>query len=216
MIPASLRRMLRRQAHIGTPVRTIILGAIVAVLATFCVNWYAAQTMRNLLEFSEEKPFVSTPREAIKADIRLIERRWREFSSARPEDHAVMEFSSDDCYTLLRLRTPLADGMELRMEKTRTRARFALPLGELPLVGEQMKGRYVNLSASLIPHLEGGVPDLEITSLINQGTEMTDEQRALARQVAVWWLRAQALPYRDTLARVKTVQKENGAFQLQQ
>ncbi len=216
MIPAALRRVLRRQAHVSPAVRALMLAVVIAMLATYCGGWYGNRLIEDLRSLGEPKPIVTQTRDVGKADLAVFEKRWREFASAKPNEHALLEVTGDDMQMLVRQRTPIADGLIVRVEKDRAVVRFAYPMKNVPLLGSQFAGTWLNLSGAARIRLEDGVPVIEFKNLYSRGQQLEDDRRRLVEYFANAWLRTHTLPYKFVLGRVQATSQDHGAVMLQQ
>lgn len=215
MIPASLRRLLRKQSHISSPVRGLVVGLVVAVMLTFCASWYAQRLMADLLALSEPNPVVPVTRDVMASgDSRNLAKRWRDFGSAKPQEQPVFEISGDDLQTLARQRSKVADTFAVRIEKGRTIVRLAYPLSVVPLIGSRLGPNYVNLFIVGDPMVVEGRPVFQIRSLVCKGERIEGQRLEWVQSAANTWLRTNLAVYADTLRQVKKVDQEAGVLLL--
>lgn len=215
MIPASVRRLLRKQAHISTPVRGLVVGLFVAVLLTFCASWYAQRLMADVQALAEPNPMVPVTRNVMAgSDSKLLTKRWRDFGAAKPGEQPVFEISGDDLQTLARERTKVADTLAIKIEKGRTVIRLAYPLNALPFVGGRMGNNYVNLFAVGDPKIIDGRPAFVLRSVMCKGERIEGQRLEWLQSAANAWLRTNLLGSADVLRQVKRIDQEPGVLLL--
>lgn len=213
MIPASIRRLLRKQAHISSPVRGLVVGILIALLLTFCLSWYGQRLIADLMALSEPTPVVPVTRDVMAgSDVKLIAKRWRDFVAARPVDQPVFEISGEDLQTLARMRSKVADTLSVKVEKGRTLVRLAYPLSAVPLIGSRLGPNYVNLFVTGDPKVVEGKPVFAIRSIICKGEQIEGKRREWLQSVTDAWLRTNLIGTGDGIAQVKRIDQEPGVM----
>jgi len=209
MIPASIRRLLRKQAHVSTPVRGLVVGLVVAIMLTFCISWYAQRLMADLQALAEPTPMVPVTRNVmVGSDSKLLAKRWRDFAAAKPNEQPVFEISGDDLQTLARERTKVADTLAIKIEKGRTVVRLAYPLSAVPLIGGTLGPNYVNLFAVGDPKIVEGRPAFVLRSVVCKGERIEGQRLEWLQSLTNAWLRTNLAGSADALRQVKKIDQE--------
>lgn len=214
-VPA-LRRFVLRQAKIGPFTRCMILLVVILALGTYCVGWYRERFFNQLRDSADATALVQPTRGSIEGDMRLFQKRWREFTHAKPGDAAVFDLTEDDIRTLLRARATLADRSEVTLTHDQADVSASFPLSEIPYFGERFNDRFLNVTATMTPTLTDGIPRVAISKATLGGNPVTEEQRRFLEVITSAWLGNTLLPQREVLARVKQLRIEKGVIYLQQ
>jgi hypothetical protein len=214
-LPA-LRRFVLRQSRLGTFSRCLIFFVMLAILGAYCFAWYRDRFFNQLRNSADATPLVQPNRVSIEGDIRLFQKRWREFTVAKPGDAAVFDLTEDDIRTLLRARSSLADRSEIRLSHDQVNVMATFPLAEIPYFGERFNDRFLNVTATLTATLVDGIPRITISKATIGGNPVTEEQRKYLELLTSAWLANALVPQREILARVKQMRIENGVIYLQQ
>jgi len=212
----ALRRFILRQSRLGPFTRCLMLLLVLIALGMYCFSWYRDRFFNQLRDAADATANVQATRGSIEGDMRLFQKRWREFTLAKPGDAAVFDLIEDDIRTLLRARTGLADRSEVKLTHDQAVVAASFPLAEMPYFGERFNDRFLNVTATLTPTLADGIPRVIISKATLGGQPATDGQRRFLEVLASTWLGNVLLPQRDVLARVKQVRIENDAIYLQQ
>lgn len=213
MIPASLRRLLRKQAHVSSPIRGLLVGLVVAAMLTFCATWYAQRLIADLYALSEPTPMVPVTRNVMAgSDSKLLAKRWKDFGAAKASEQPVFEISGDDLQTLARERSKVADTLVIKVEKGRTVVRLAYPLNVLPLIGSRMGNNYVNLFVIGDPKVVDGRPVFQIRSLVCKGERIEGPRLDWLQSAANAWLRNNLSGSADVVRQVKSIDQEPGVL----
>ncbi len=212
----ALRRFVLRQSRLGPFTRCLLLLALLAALGAYCLAWYRERFFNQLRNAADATALIQPTRVSIEGDIRLFQKRWREFTLAKPGDAAVFDLTEDDIRTLLRARSGLADRSEVRLTHDQAMVTVSYPLAEIPYFGERFNDRFLNVIATMTPTLVDGIPRITISKATIGGNPVTDDQRKYLEWLASAWLSNALLSQRDVLARVKHLRIENGVVYLQQ
>jgi hypothetical protein len=212
----ALRRFVHRQSRLGSFTRCLILLALLGALAAYCLVWYRDRVFSQLRNAADATALVQPTRVSVEGDMRLFQKRWREFLHAKPGDAAVFDLTEDDIRTLLRARTALADRSEIHLLHDGGTVSATFPLSEIPYFGDRFNDRFVNLTATMAVTLVDGIPRVTISKATIGGNPLTEEQRKYLELFTSAWLGNALLPQRDVLARVKHTRIENGVLYLQQ
>ena len=172
-----LRRFVLRQSRLGTFTRCLIVLLVLAALGAYCFAWYRDQFFNQLRNSADATALVQPTSVSIEGDIRLFQKRWREFTVARPGDAAVFDLTEDDIRTLLRQRSSLADRSEVRLTHDQAIVAVSFPLAEIPYFGERFNDRFLNVTATLTATLVDGIPRITISKATIGGNPVTEDQR---------------------------------------
>jgi hypothetical protein len=211
-----LRRFVLRQSRLGAFTRCLILLIVLAGLGAFCFVWYRDRFFNQLRNSADATPLVQPTRVPIEGDIRLFQKRWREFAVAKPGDAAVFDLTEDDIRTLLRARSALADRSEVRLVHDQAVVAATFPLADIPFFGDRFNDRFLNVTATITPSLVDGIPRVTINNATIGGQPVSEEQRKNLELICSAWLSNALLPQRAVLARIKQMHVENGVVYLQQ
>jgi hypothetical protein len=211
-----LRRFVLRQSRMGTFARCLILLALLAALGIYCFAWYRDRFFNQLRDSADATALVQPMRISIEGDMRLFQKRWREFSVAKPGDAAVFDLSEDDIRALLRARSGLADRSEVRLVHDQAVVAATFPLAEIPYFGDRFSNRFLNFTATMTPSLIDGIPRVTINKATIGGQPVSADQCRNLELICSAWLSNALLPQRAVLARVRQLRIENGVVYLQQ
>src|SRR5471032_3067229 len=96
-----LRRFVLRQSRLGTFARCLILLVLLTAFGAYCLVWYRDRIFNQLRHSADATALIQPTSVSIEGDIRLFQKRWREFAVAKPGDAAVFDLTEDDIRTLL-------------------------------------------------------------------------------------------------------------------
>lgn len=212
----ALRRFVLKQSRLGMFTRCLILLLVLGLLGSVCSSWYRGRFIAQLRELTDATAAIAPLRLSIEGDMRLVRKRWRDFSAAKAVDEAVFDVTEDDFRALLRAKTSFADRLEVRLARDQAIVGFTLPLGEVPFLGDNFSGRYLNLSATMTPVLANGIARIKISQASIGGKELPEERRELLELAASAWISNALIRQREVLARVKQIRIDNGVMYLKQ
>lgn len=212
----ALRRFVLRQSRLGPFTRCLILLVMLLALGANCYVWYRDRFFNQLRNSADATALVAPMRVAIEGDIRLFQKRWREFAVAKPGDAAVFDMTEEDIRTLLRARSGLADRSEIRLTHDQALVAASFPLADIPYFGERFNDRFLNVTATMTATLVDGIPRITMSKATIGGNPVTEEQRKYLELLTSAWLSNALLPQREVLARVKQMRIEKGVMYLQQ
>ncbi len=178
--------------RLGFVARWALLLPVIALLAWHAGAWHWERGVERLLALTDPEPTFTAVPSPSKDEQVVLQKRWEAFLKAKPAAEPEIALEAADLAALFRARTPLARFFDVRPENGVLAVTCAAPLGEAPLVGRRLAGRFLTLRGILLPTVQNGRLGLELRDLRFRGEPVTGVWRARLEKAARDWLASAA------------------------